>query len=154
MTTVLKSCLAPLPAAFLLLFSAFVSGCGKPQSPEKPSPSAADDRRKDAVYQKQLSEIVHERNGLAGRNADNVAAMKKVVAAARANLPKDATEAAVEAELDGHPERYPEWKNLKVAIAADNAAMAEQQKKARDVVRARILKEAAANRQAAPVQKK
>lgn len=153
MTTVLKSCLAPLSAAFLLLFSASIAGCGKPQSPEK-SPSAADDRRKDPVYQKQLAEVVKERSDLAGKNADNVAAMKKVVAAARANLPKDATEAAVEAELDGHPERYPEWKNLKAAIAADNAAMEEHQRKARDLVRARILKEAAANRKAAPVQKK
>lgn len=154
MTTVLKSCLAPLPAALLLLFSASIAGCGKPQSSEKSPSSAADDRRKDSIYQKQLAEVVKERNGLAGKNADNVAAMKKVVAAARANLPKDATEEAVEAELDGHPERYPEWKNLKAAIAADNAAMEEHQKKARDLVRARILKEAAANKKAAPVQKK
>lgn len=154
MTTVLKFCLAPLPAALLLLFSAFVSGCGERQPSEKDIPATVDDRRKDSAYAKQLADVVRERGGLAGRNADNVAAMKKVVEAARANLPKGASEAAVEAELDGHPERYPDWKSLKAAIAADNAAMAEQQRKARDVVRARILKEAAANGKAAPVQKK
>ena len=99
------------------------------------------DRTKDDVYRQELQDVMESRKPLVRARNKTVSDMKAVIAKARASLPADATDEDVKAELDGHPEKYPEWKGLSEQIAKDNAAIEGSLKDAQSRVRARIMKE-------------
>ena len=103
--------------------------------------SAGYDRTQDPAYAQELKDVLEARKPLVKARNQTVSEMKDVIAKARAALPADATDEAVKAELDGHPEKYPEWKGLSEKIVQDNAAIEGSLKDAQSRVRARIMKE-------------
>lgn len=108
----------------------------------KAQPSApAYDRTVDSAYQQELEGVIKDRNGLVKARRETASGMEAVIAKARQALPAGATDADVKAELDGHPEKYPEWKDLNDKIAKDNAAVEDSLKDAQSRVRARLMKE-------------
>ena len=112
-----------------------VRGCRK----EQPSPTY--DRTKDPAYRQELLDIQKNRKPLVKARNETVSEMEALIAKARAALPAGATDEEVKAELDGHPEKYPEWKGLYERIVKENAAIEGSLKDAQSRVRARILKE-------------
>lgn len=144
MTVKLPSCPPRLTVA-LLVCAVFAGGCGK----ESESASAAESRMNDPAYVAQLQDVQQERNKIASKNRRTTDALQKLIASARANLPAGAKDEAVMAELEGHPEKYPQWKELNAALAAENTAFEENRQRAMRTVRARILQEAAAGKAAA-----
>ena len=111
-------------------------GC-KTQPPQAPGY----DRTKDETYRQELKDVMNARKPLVKARNETVSEMEAVIAKARAALPAGATDEEVKAELDGHPEKYPEWKSLNEKIVKDNAAIEDSLKDAQSRVRARILKE-------------
>ena len=99
------------------------------------------DRTQDPAYVQELKDVIEARKALVKARNETVSEMKDVIAKARAALPADATDEDVKAELDGHPEKYPEWKGLSEQILRDNAAIEDSLKDAQSRVRARIMKE-------------
>ena len=108
------------------------------------SRGGTDDRTKDDAYAQELKDVMEARKPLVRARAQTAAEMEAVIARARKALPADATDEAVKAELEGHPDRYPEWKALGTRIAADNAAIEGSLRDAQARVRARIRKQSAA----------
>lgn len=130
---------APLFAVPLVLLLLCFCGC----EDKKPEVSEGPARMQDAQYLKQLDEVRAGMKSVARTSNSVKAEMCKVIAQARANLPKDATDEQIKAELENHPEKYPAWKEL---VAKNGSVNAEIEKKAEDaqkIVRARILKELA-----------
>lgn len=119
----------------VLLYTVLV-GCEK-------KPEVVVERSEDPVYQKELASAVTERSRAAGAREKIARQMEELVARARAALPQGSTDEQVKAELEGNPEKYPGWKALSEALVKANARLDETAAKARDTVRARILKEAA-----------
>ena len=99
------------------------------------------DRTKDEAYRQDLKDVMNARKPLVKARNETVSEMEAVIAKARAALPQGATDEEVKAELDGNPEKYPEWKSLNEKIAKENAAIEDSLKDAQSRVRARILKE-------------
>ena len=99
------------------------------------------DRTQDPAYVQELKDVIAARKPLVKARHQTVSEMEALIAKARAALPADATDEAVKAELDGHPEKYPEWKGLSEQILRDNAAIEDSLKDARARVRARVMKE-------------
>ena len=99
------------------------------------------DRTQDPAYAQELKDILEARKPLVKARNETVSGMKGLIAKARAALPTGATDEDVKAELDGHPEKYPEWKGLSEQILRDNAAIEGNLKDAQSRVRARIMKE-------------
>jgi len=99
------------------------------------------DRTKDPEYVNELKDVIEARKPLVKARNQTVAEMKDVIAKARAALPAGASDEEVKAELDGHPEKYPEWKGLSEQILRDNAAIEDSLKDAQSRIRARIMKE-------------
>ena len=116
-----------------------VRGCRK----EPPPPTY--DRTKDPAYRQELKDVMNARKPLVKARNETVSEMEAVIAKARAALPAGATDEEVKAELDGNPEKYPEWKSLNEKIAKDNAAIEDSLKDAQSRVRARIMKEIGPN---------
>ena len=115
------------------------------------------DRTKDPAYVQELKDVLEARKPLVKARNQTVSEMKDVIAKARAALPAGASDEEVKAELDGHPEKYPEWKGLSEKIVRDNAAIEGSLKDAQSRIRARIMKElgpGAKPQQAAPGGKK
>lgn len=146
MTTVKLPCCPPRLTVALLVCALFIGGCGKEESE---SVSAVASRMNDPAYVAQLQDVQQERNTIASKNRRTTDALQKLIASARANLPAGAKDEAVMAELEGHPEKYPQWKELNAALAAENTAFEENRQRAMRTVRARILQEAAAGKAAA-----
>ena len=122
--------LAALAAVAVVLL--WLRGCSRP---------AEDDRTKDSAYIQSLKDVREAQKPLVRARNQTVSEMEEVIARARQALPDGATDEAVKAELDGHPEKYPEWKGLNERIAADNAAIEGNLKDAQARVRARIMKQ-------------
>ena len=115
------------------------------------------DRTQDPAYTHELKDVLEARKPLVKARNQTVSEMKAVIAKARAALPAGASDEDVKAELDGHPEKYPEWKGLSEQILRDNAAIEGSLKDAQSRVRARIMKELGSRakpRKAAPGGKK
>ena len=102
---------------------------------------AGDDRTKDPAYAQELKDVLEARKPFVKARNQTASEMKDVIAKARAALPAGATDEEVKAELDGHPEKYPEWKGLSEKIVQDNAAIEGSLKDAQSRIRARIMKE-------------
>ncbi len=99
------------------------------------------DRTKDPEYVNELKGVIEARKPLVKARNETVSAMKALIAKARAALPAGASDEDVKAELEGHPEKYPEWKGLYEQVLRDNAAIEGSLKDAQSRVRARIMKE-------------
>ena len=123
--------LAALAAAVVALLC--MRGCSR-----RP---AGDDRTKDPEYIQSLKDVRAAQKPLVRARHKTVSEMEAIIAKARQALPSEASDEAVKAELEGHPEKYPEWKGLNERIAADNAAIEGNLKDAQARVRARILKQ-------------
>jgi hypothetical protein len=89
----------------------------------------------------ELKGVIEARKPLVKARNETVSAMKALIAKARAALPAGASDEDVKAELEGHPEKYPEWKGLYEQVLRDNAAIEGSLKDAQSRVRARIMKE-------------
>lgn len=100
-----------------------------------------DDRADDPAYNQSLNDVVEARKPLVKARNETVSEMKALIAKARAALPAGAADEDVKAELEGHPEKYPGWKDLNERIVKDNAAIEGSLKDAQERVRARILKQ-------------
>jgi len=133
------------------VFCLLVALCGCDKAPEPTAaPGSAvvverpvSDRMQDAVYtnalMKSRGEIVDRaRRGALVRN--QLAALE---ARARKALAKDATEEQVQAELTGHPERYPGWRELKNAVARLDDDLKRQRDGIAKTIRERVNREAA-----------
>ena len=119
--------------------------------------SAGYDRTQDPAYAHELKDVLEARKPLVKARNETVSGMKALIAKARAALPAGATDEDVKAELEGHPEKYPEWKGLYEQVLRDNAAIEGSLKDAQSRVRARIMKEqgpGAKSQKAAPGAKK
>ena len=103
------------------------------------------DRTQDTAYTQELKDVIEARKPLVKARNETVSGMKALIAKARAALPAGATDEDVKAELEGHPEKYPEWKGLSEQILRDNAAVEGNLKDAQSRVRARIMKELGPN---------
>ena len=110
-------------------------GCRRGRGP------APYDRTQDPAYTHELKDVLEARKPLVKARNQTVSEMKALIAKARAALPAGATDEEVKAELDGHPEKYPEWKGLSEQILRDNAAIEDSLKDAQSRIRARIMKE-------------
>ena len=99
------------------------------------------DRTQDPAYAQELKDVLEARKPLVKARNQTASEMKDVIAKARAALPAGATDEEVKAELEGHPEKYPEWKGLSEKIVQDNAAIEGSLKDAQSRIRARIMKE-------------
>ena len=99
------------------------------------------DRTQDPAYTHELKDVLEARKPLVKARNQTVSEMKDVIAKARAALPAGASDEEVKAELDGHPEKYPEWKGISEKIVQDNAAIEGSLKDAQSRIRARIMKE-------------
>ncbi|MGN0853553.1 MAG: hypothetical protein ACI4Q3_09285 [Kiritimatiellia bacterium] len=130
---------APFLAAALVLFCL----CGCEDRKSGTPPPAPPPRTQDPAYLKQLDEGRQALKAPARESNRVKAELAAVVASARANLPQGATDEQIRAELDGHPEKYPKWKDLVSANEAANAAIEKRLEENRKIVRARILKEMA-----------
>lgn len=136
--------LAPFAAAAVGL--AALCGCEKKPAEKKTDekkPEVYMVRGEDPAYQKVLLETRARQNRHAAARARVVPRMEALVARARAALPEGATEDAVRAELEAHPEKYLGWTELSAALTNANAQLEREMARARATVRARILKEAA-----------
>lgn len=142
----LKPRVASLAAVAAVVFCSVLTGCDKTEKaspPESPKPVVYENRMEDPAYRQALTDARAEQKKIArGRNAV-VEEMEKVIAAARAALPKDATDGQVKAELESHPEKYPTWKDLSEKIVVANGAAEKNLAEVRRTVRARMLKEVA-----------
>lgn len=129
-----------VPVLIILLVAGLIAllcirGCGKGETPP------AYDRTKDETYRQELKDVIANRKPLVKARNETVSEMEAVIAKARAALPAGATDDEVKAELEGHPEKYPEWKSLNEKIAKDNKAIEDSLKDAQSRVRARLMKE-------------
>ncbi len=103
--------------------------------------SAGYDRTQDPEYANELKNVIEARKPLVKARNETVSGMKALIAKARAALPAGASDEDVKAELEGHPEKYPEWKGLYEQVLRDNAAIEGSLKDAQSRIRARIMKE-------------
>jgi len=126
--------IAALAASLGVVF--LVRGCAGADKP-----AVYVDRRHDPVYTTNLTEMVEMQAKIAGVRNTAYRSAAELIEAARKNLAADADEAAVRAELDAHPERYPEWKRVQAECQAADAALVKHQDAAKRLVRERLWKE-------------
>ena len=147
MRYVKEKTVAPLGA--ILCVCACLVGCERretapsnpPPEPEaKPSDTSIEARANDAAYQEKLKGHLADQHRVRERRSKVEARVAKLREIARKALPPGATDEQVEAELDGNPRKYPEWRER---IAALKASFAEEEKlvaEAQATVRQRILR--------------
>ena len=138
-----SECIALRVAAMALLVA--VCGCERDASaPNAPAArQEAVPRTKDPEYQKALKDVQVRRRKIATERMKVLDEMKELSEKARAALPKDATDAQVKAELEGNPQKYPEWQDLVRRLREVEAKAKKDLSDARGMVRERILREQA-----------
>jgi hypothetical protein len=126
----------------ILLFAA-VCGCerGEVSSAADGTAKPSGPRTEDASYQHALAASPRAQRSLAQARAEVAAQMTRLVARARAALPKDATDEQVKDELMRHPEKYAGWRDLSRRLDELDASMKKEQDEIRQRVRARIQAE-------------
>lgn len=130
--------------AAVVLLCVAAGGCGREAVVPEKAPSAPPKvlrRMDDPAYQKALREVQAQRRKMAEARAQIRERMRELSAQARAALPADATDAQVKAELEGKPQTYPDWAELARRLQELEKAAEKDLREARDLVRARILKE-------------
>ena len=123
-----------------------VAVCGCERNAVAPKDSAETNvvrRAKDPEYQKALKDAQARRREIAKERSRVLDDMKELVEKARAALPKGATDAQVKAELEGQPQKYPEWQDLVRRLREAEAKGKKDLSDARGMVRERILREQA-----------
>lgn len=138
MKRVKKRLVAPMGA--VLCVCAFLLGCERgastPASQSVPTSTVSragvnsttasiEERAHDPAYQKRLGEFVEGMKRIVQRRAKIEARMAPLRELAKKAVPPDATEAQVEAELEGNPKRYPGWNEL---VAARKSLAVEEEK--------------------------
>ncbi len=131
--------IAPFATVAMMFVLASFTGCEK-------KPEVYTTRGDDPAYREALGQTRARQNDKAAVRARVVSQMQALEARARAALPMDATVEQVRAELEGNPQKYPGWKALSAALTTVDADLQAEMAKARNTVRARILKERAAQK--------
>ena len=159
-----KKEIAVAPLGAVLCVCACLVGCERrqavPSSPAsapeaKPSDATIEARAHDASYQAKLKQnMADQRNALSARSR-NEARIEQLRELARQALPPGATDAQIEAELDGNPRKYPEWRERIAALKASEAEEEKLKAAAQATVRQRILRKSSGGgaQGAAPAEK-
>lgn len=87
--------------------------------------ASIEERAHDPEYQKQLRGFGDEMKRIVQDRAKIEARMAPLRDLAKKEVPSDATDAQVEAELDGNPKKYPGWREL---VAARKSLAVEEEK--------------------------
>lgn len=139
----------------VLCVCAFLLGCEREETVPAPQPAATstvsraavksktasiEERAHDPAYQKQLLEVGEGMKDIVRRRAKIEARMAPLRERARKTLPSGATAAQVEAELEGHPKRYPAWRELSNALKSLAVEEGKLRAAAQATVARRILR--------------
>ena len=93
-------------------------------------------------YYAGLENIRRERLPIAAERAKAVKAMEEIVAQAKNALAAegvaDPSDEALKAEIEGHPEKYPEWKGLHERVSELNRQYSAELRKMQGAVRERM----------------
>ena len=137
-----SECIALRVAAMALLVA--VCGCERDAvAPKESAETNVVSRAKDPEYQKALKDVQVRRREIAKERMKVLDEMKEMAEKILATLPKDTTYAQVKAELDGNPQKYPEWQDLVRRLREVEAKAKKDLSDARAMVRERILREQA-----------
>ena len=143
--------LVALLGAVLCVCACFV-GCERKEaaSPEPPAPAVtnapakqAASRTDDAAYQAQLQDRLAVQRRTREERRTILLQIAQLRARAKKELPADATEAQVTAELEGNPRKYPGWQRLNEALTKNDEKIKRDEAATYTMVRRRILREAA-----------
>ncbi len=137
-----SECIALRVAAMALLVA--VCGCERDVvAPKESAETNVVSRAKDPAYQKALKDVQTRRREIAKERTKVLDEMRELAEKVRAALPKGATDAQVRAELEGNPQKYPEWQDLVRRLREVEAKAKKDLSDARGMVRERILREQA-----------
>ncbi len=137
-----SECIALRVAAMTFLVA--VCGCERDAvAPKGSAETNAVRRAKDPEYQKALKDVQTRRRDIAKERTKVLDEMRELAEKVRAALPKGATDAQVRAELEGNPQKYPEWQDLVRRLREVEAKAKKDLSDARAMVRERILREQA-----------
>lgn len=132
----------PLLAA-VAVSSLLIAGCGRG---EKSLPEVQADMMKDKAFVENLKSMRSDGGKIMSERAAVVAKMDKLIAEAKAQLAasgvKDPDDSAVKAELEGNPDKYPQWKELYAKVVELNGRYSENKAKMREAARERMIQEA------------
>lgn len=143
MKKVKERVVAPLGA--VLCVCAFLLGCERqetvPASEAQPAATVTDsragvqsttasieERAQDQAYQKRLKSFGEGMKSIVQQRAKVEARMATLRERAKKAVPPGATDAQLVAELEGHPKRYPAWRELVAAL--ESLAIEEERLKA------------------------
>lgn len=137
----------------VLCVCACLVGCERKEavSPEPPAPAVSNapaakqvvSRADDAAYQAGLKEHIAAQQRTSVERERILARMAQLRARAKKELPANATDAQVTAELENNPRKYPGWSELAVALEKNAEENKRNNAAARAMVRRRIQREAA-----------
>lgn len=156
--------IAVAPLGAVLCVCACLVGCERRQAaPSSPAPApevrpldaTIEARANDAAYQEKLKQnMADQRSSLSARSRIE-ARIGQLRELARQALPPGATDAQIEAELDGNPRKYPEWRERIAALKASEAEEEKLKAAAQAMVRQRILRKSSGGgaQGAAPAEK-
>ena len=123
--------------AVTLVLGACMAGCDRAPAPEAAAPAAPSVEKPadDAAYQAQLQGVLAERKKKTEALVRVNARLRALEERARAALPAGATPEQVRAELEGHPRKYPAYRELLNAQARCQEEMKDFSK-AQQLIRA------------------
>ena len=135
-----SECIALRVAAMAFLVA--VCGCERDAvAPKEATGTNVVRRAKDPEYQKALKDVQVRRREIATERMKVLDEMKEMAEKILATLPKGTTYAQVKAELDGQPQKYPEWQDLVRRLREVEAKAKRDLSDAQGMVRERILRE-------------
>ena len=115
-----------------MALAAFLTGRGK-------GGAAVSDEAALQAHYDELAKMRAERLPVASARAKAVKAMEEIIAQARNSLVAAGVEKPsdeeLKAEIEGHPEKYPEWKDLHAKVTELNAEYGAKLKEMQGVVR-------------------
>ena len=101
---------------------------------------------KDKAFVENLKSMRSDGGKIMSERAAVVAKMDKLIAEAKAQLAasgvKDPDDSAVKAELEGNPDKYPQWKELYAKVVELNGRYSENKATMREAARERLIQEA------------
>lgn len=153
-----------IPLGAVLCVCACLVGCERrdaahsspaPAPKAKPSDATIEARAHDAAYQEKLKQNMADQRSVLSARSRNEARIGQLRELARQALPPGATDAQIEAELEGNPRKYPEWRERIAALKASEAEEEKLKAAAQATVRQRILRKSSGGgaQGAAPAEK-
>lgn len=136
----------------VLCVCACLMGCGRGDavSPAPPAPAAtnapakkAASRAGDAAYQAQLQNFVAENRLTYAERQRIQKQMAQIRERAKKELPANATDEQVLAEIENNPRKYPAWRELVMALENKEEELKRNNMAAQATVRRRVLREVA-----------